>query len=124
MPTFRWSALEAEAIDPQHSSATGSVFRGKKIEAGLVRHPAASAVEPHASPHEQVQSIVKGKARYRVGGEERVLGAGDAVLIRSNTEHSVRFLEDTEVVRFQDVEPAAGGNQEGATGPASSPGTR
>lgn len=77
MPVFKWSGLKQEAVDPEHSSATGSVFRGEKIEVGLVRYPARTEVKPHAGPHEQVQSILKGKAKYRVGGEEKVVGPGE-----------------------------------------------
>lgn len=118
MPAFKWSELEKEAIDPEHSSATGSVFRGEKIEVGLVRHPAGTGVTPHASPHEQVQSILKGRAKYRVGGEEQVVGPGEAVLIRPNTDHAVQVLEDLEVVTFRDVQGGPGASQEGARGTA------
>lgn len=116
MPTFRWSDLEKEVVEPEYSSATGSVFRGEKIEVRLARYPARTEVKPHASPHEQVQSILKGKAKYRVGGEEKVVGPGEAVLIRPNTEHAVQVLEEMEVVSFRDVRPAARAEQEGAPG--------
>lgn len=118
MPAFKWSELEKEAVAPEHSSATGSVFRGEKIEVGRVLYPAATEVKPHASSREQVQSILKGKAKYRVDGEEKVVGPGEAVLIRPNTEHSVQVLEDTEVISFQDAGPAASAKQEGVKGPA------
>jgi hypothetical protein len=51
MPTFRWSELPTEAIDPEHSAATGAVYRGEQLEVALVRYPAGSAVAPHATPH-------------------------------------------------------------------------
>ncbi len=118
MPAFKWGDLKKEAVDPEHSSATGSVFRGEKIEVGLVLYPAGTEVKPHASPHEQVQSILNGQAKYRVGGEEKVVGPGEVVLIRLNTEHSVQILEEMEVVTFTDVQPGSGAQQEGATGTA------
>ena len=118
MPAFTWSGLKQGAVDPEHSSATGAIFRGEKIAAGRYVYPAATEVKSHASPREQVHSILKGKAKYRVGGEERVVGPGEAVLIRPHTEHSVQILEDMEVIGFQDVGPAAGAKQEGAKGPA------
>ncbi len=116
MPAFKWTELKKEAVDPEHSSATGSVFRGEKIEVGRGRHPARTEVRPHASPHEQVQSILKGKAKYRVGGEEKIVGPGEAVLIRPNTDYAVQILEDLEVVTFKDVRPGTGAKQEGARG--------
>lgn len=118
MPAFKWSELKREAVDPEHSSATGPVFRGEKIEVGLVLYPAPAEVNPHANPHEQVQSILKGRAKYRVGGEEKVVGPGEAVLIRPNTDYAVQILEDLEVVTFRDVQPGASTRQEGAPRPA------
>lgn len=118
MPAFRWSELKKEAVDPEHSSATGSVFRGEKIQVGLMVYPAATVVKPHASPREQVQSILKGKAKYRVGGEERVVGPGEAVLIRPKTEYAVQILEDLEVVTFSDVRRGTNARHEGVQGPA------
>ena len=118
MPTFKWSELEREAVDPEHGSVTGAVFRGQKIEVWLVRYPAATELKSHTSPHEQVQSILKGKAKYRVGGEEKVVGPGEAVLIRPDTHSAVQILEDLEVVTFKDVRPAPGATQRGAEGPA------
>lgn len=113
MPTFRWSDLKQEAVDPEHSSATGSVFRGEKIEVARVLYPGGTEVKPHASPHEQVHSILKGKARYRVGREEGLVGPGEAVLISPNAEWAVQILEDLEVVAFQDGHPGAGATHDG-----------
>lgn len=118
MPAFRWSELETEAVDSEHSSGTGAVFRGEKIAVGLVRYPARTEVKPRASPHEQVQSILRGKARYRLGGEEKVVGPGEAVLIRPNTDYAVQVLEDLEVVTFRDVQGETGARPEGARGTA------
>jgi quercetin dioxygenase-like cupin family protein len=83
-----------------------------------VRYPARTEVKPHASPHEQVQSILTGKAKYRVGGKEKVVGPGEAVLIRPNTEHSAQIVEETEVVIFRDARPPASAKQQPATGTA------
>jgi quercetin dioxygenase-like cupin family protein len=103
MPTFRWNELRQERIDGGHSSVTAPVVRGEKIQAARVLYRAGTEVGPHASPHEQIHSIVKGRARYRVRGEEKVIGPGEAVLIEPNTEYALRALEDVEVVAFQDV---------------------
>jgi quercetin dioxygenase-like cupin family protein len=116
MPVFKWSELEKEAVDPEHPSATGSIFRGEKIAVARLLFPAATEVKPHARPHEQVHSIVRGKAKYRVGGDEKVVGSGEAVLIRPNTEHSLHVLEEMEVIGFQDVGPAASAKPKGAKG--------
>ena len=116
MPTFRWSDLASEAIDPEHSAATGRVYRGEQIEVALVRYPAGSRVTPHASPHEQVHSILKGRARFRVGTEEKIIGPGEAVLVRSGVQHAAEILEELEVITLRDAKPD--GAPAGTGGPA------
>ena len=118
MPSFTWSELPEKPLFPEHSRAVGSIFRGEKIAVARVRYPAGSEVTPHASAREQIHSILKGRARYRVGSEEKDIGAGDAVLIRPNVEHAVQILEDLEVIGFHDVGPLATAPPGGAPGPA------
>jgi quercetin dioxygenase-like cupin family protein len=105
MPTFSWSDLKKEAVYPEYSSAMGCVFRGEKIGVARVLHSAGTEVRPHASPHEQVHSILNGKARYRVGREERLVCPGEAVLISPDAEWAIQILEDLEMMAFQDVHP-------------------
>ena len=103
MPAFKWSELQRETVDGPHSPAVAPVYRGQRLAVARVVYAAATAVAPHARAHEQVHSILKGAARYRVGAEERLVGPGDAVLIRSGTEYALRVLEDLEVVVFSEV---------------------
>jgi len=117
MPAFKWSELTQEPIEPEYSSASGSIVRGEKIAVGRYVYPAATEVKPHRSSREEVHSIVKGRAKYRVGGEERVVGPGEAVLIRPNTEYSALVLDEMEVIGFQDVGPLAAVPPGGAKGP-------
>ncbi len=60
------------------------MIRGEKIGVGRFTYPAATEVKPHANPNERIQTILKGRATFRVGGEEKVVGPGEAVLIRPN----------------------------------------
>jgi quercetin dioxygenase-like cupin family protein len=116
MPTFRWSEIPEESLDPEHSEATGRRYRGERIEVALARYPAGSRVASHATPHEQVHSILRGRARFRVGAEERVVGPNEAVLVRPGVPHSAEILDELEAVTFRDVAPGAGGPAAG--GPA------
>ncbi len=118
MPVFRWNEIKREAIDPAHSSATGLVYRGEKIQVALALYPGGTAVKAHVSPAEQVHSILRGKARYRVGREESVVGAGQAVLIRAQTDWEAQILEDLEVVLCKEVKPGEAVAGEGASGTA------
>jgi quercetin dioxygenase-like cupin family protein len=105
MPTFEWSELPVEAIDPEHSSGRGSVYRGESIEVTRATYPAGSRITAHATSHEAVHSILGGRARFRAGGQEQAVGPGDAILVRANALQSAEILDDLEVVTFRDVEP-------------------
>ncbi|HSE95155.1 MAG TPA: cupin domain-containing protein [Methylomirabilota bacterium] len=118
MPTFRWSELVVGAIDPQHSQASGSVYQGESIAVARARYPAGTRITAHATPHEAVHSIITGRARFTVGGEEKAVGAGEAVLVRANVLHSAEILDDLEVVTFRDVKPDPGARPADPTTPA------
>jgi len=105
MPFFKWSELESDFITPSYSQGKGPAIKGAKIEVAFMHYPGGTVANPHAHPNEQVQVILKGKARYRVGGEEKILGPGEAVLIPANTEHEVHILEDMEVINCKDAVP-------------------
>jgi len=105
MPFYKWSEMESDFITPSYSLAKGPAVKGEKIEVAFITYPAGSVANPHAHPNEQVQVVIRGKARYRVGKEEKLLGPGEAVLIPANTEHEVRILEDMEVVNCKNVVP-------------------
>jgi quercetin dioxygenase-like cupin family protein len=64
-----------------------------RIKAGA--HAAA-----HKHPHEQIVFMLSGKMEFRIGGEKRIMEAGDVAVIPGGVEHEGRFPEDTEVVDF------------------------
>jgi len=103
MPFYKWAELESDFITPKYSQGKGPAVKGAKIEVALMNYPAGTIAKTHAHPNEQVQVVLKGKAKYRVGVEEKVLGPGEAVLIPANTEHGVEILEDLEVINCKDV---------------------
>ncbi len=113
MPVFKWSELSRVRIDAEHSSARGAMIRGSKIAGGRHVYPAGIGVTPHTTPHEQILSVVRGRARCRVGEEEKLVGPGEAILIRANTRYSAEILEELEAIGFQDLRPVGGSAQPG-----------
>ena len=87
MPFYKWSQMERSVISPHYSTAEGPTIKGNKIEVGRYRYAAGSGAKPHQHLEEQVINVLAGKVRVRVGGEEGILGPGDAVLVPANTEH-------------------------------------
>src|SRR5262245_17571366 len=118
MPTFTWSQVADEPVAPEESRARAAIVRGERIAVGRYVHPAGSAVEFRAPAAEHIHSILTGRAAYQVGGEERAVGPGEAVLIRPGVPHAIRFLEDTELIGFHEVGPTAGTTPGRSGGPA------
>lgn len=53
-----------------------------------------SVVEEHSHPHEQVGMMLKGKATFWIGGDEKTLGPGDMYRIPGGVRHRVAALEE------------------------------
>lgn len=57
---------------------------------------AQGAVVPmHTHPHEQIGYLSRGRVRFRIGDEEREIGAGDSWIILGNVPHEVTALEES-----------------------------
>ncbi len=103
MPFFKWTDLEGDLITPAYSMGKGPIIKGENTEIALMTYPAGTSAKPHTHPNEQFQILFKGKARYCIGGEERILGPGEVALMPANVEHEIEVLEDLEVVNVKNV---------------------
>jgi quercetin dioxygenase-like cupin family protein len=57
------------------------------------------AVVPlHHHEHEQISTVLEGRLRFLVGGEEREVAAGTTVPLPANVPHLVEALEDSVVL--------------------------
>jgi quercetin dioxygenase-like cupin family protein len=105
MPFFRWSELADETITPKYSTTHGTTVNGGKLSVGLYKIPAGTGAKPHAHPNEQVIAVTKGRMRFRLGTEERILGPGEVVLVPPGVEHQTEALEDVEFFNCKDLVP-------------------
>ena len=103
MPFSRWSELADETITPKYLTTHGATVNGGKLSVGLYKIPAGTGAKPHAHPNEQVIAVTKGRMRFRLGNEERVLGAGEVVLVPPEVEHQTEALEDVEFFNCKDL---------------------
>lgn len=55
-------------------------------------------VPPHVHPHEQVGHVVSGTMRFRIGDEERELGAGDGYAVPGGVLHGATGVTDVVAV--------------------------
>ena len=49
--------------------------------------------------------VLKGKAKLRIGTEEREMGPGEAALMPANVEHQLQVLEDLEIINCKSIVP-------------------
>ena len=82
--------------------ATREIFPGVTIHAcacdkmmlSYVELKPGAVVEEHSHPHEQVGYLLEGRARFFIGGEEKVLVKGDRWRIPGGVKHRVIALEE------------------------------
>jgi quercetin dioxygenase-like cupin family protein len=67
---------------------------GEQMMLSLAELEPHAVVERHSHPHEQVGMVIRGRARFLVGEEERVLAAGDMYFIPGGVEHRVEAFEE------------------------------
>jgi quercetin dioxygenase-like cupin family protein len=85
---------------PEEMSAH-TIFPGVRIRTCSAEHMMLSLVEldpqavvqEHSHPHEQVGILLQGRMLFTIGGEEKVLQAGDMWRIPGNVRHRVVVLE-------------------------------
>ena len=77
--------LETSILTGLHSEKMMMV-----LNATLPRH----TVPLHSYPHEQIGMIYRGKAKLRIGNEERVVKKGDFYRIPANVPHSDTTIGD------------------------------
>jgi quercetin dioxygenase-like cupin family protein len=57
-----------------------------------------AVVPAHEHPNEQIATVLEGRVRFTVDGEERVLEAGTTVPLAANVPHEVEALVDSVVL--------------------------
>ena len=65
-------------------------FWGEKQLLSLVELDANITLPKHSHPHEQSTFVLEGELEFHLGGETRLLQAGDLVIIPGGIEHFVK----------------------------------
>jgi len=104
MAFYKWDDLKGDLITPKYSTAFGPNIAGEKMEVGLFTFPANTEAKPHAHPNEQFMIVLKGRAKWTVGDEEKILGPGEVVYNPPNVLHGIQVLdEDLEVINCKSI---------------------
>ncbi len=65
-----------------------------------------ATVPTHSHPHEQIGMVYAGKAKMRIGNEDRVVKKGDFCIMPPNVEHEATCLGDESFVMLDIFYPA------------------
>jgi len=92
---FRWDDMPRETLNPLLDRR---LVTGERLMLAHVYLKKGCVVPRHSHENEQVTYILEGALRFWLGeapGEERVLRAGEVLVIPSNLPHMAEALEDT-----------------------------
>ena len=89
--------------DVQLRKALGVTFKtlatGTNIMCTVMYYEKGNVVPFHKHPSEQVEYVVEGRLRLKIGNEDLgIIQAGDSYIIRGNMLHSLEALEKSVVV--------------------------
>ncbi|MCE5308305.1 MAG: cupin domain-containing protein [Acidobacteriales bacterium] len=88
---YEWSQIAAEQMTPQ---LTRQVIYGENMTVARICIEAGVVVAEHHHISEEFLLLEQGKARLSIGGEEKLIAAGQVIRIPSNTAHKFVAIED------------------------------
>ena len=92
MQHYDWNLLEEEPLNPLLGR---KMMHGQNVTVARIRLRRGAVVPMHSHPNEQISMVESGALRFAISGEERILRAGEAVVIPSDAPHMVEALEDS-----------------------------
>ena len=95
MPLYSWNSMEQEQLNPRVGrkaifSENMTIARLELLKDGVVPE--------HSHVHEQITMVESGALKFRLGGAEQIVRAGEVLTIPPHLPHSVEVLEDSVVV--------------------------
>ena len=95
MPLRRW---QDEPIEELTSLIGRQVVHTETMTVARIHLRAGAVVPGHEHPNEQVATVLEGRLRFVVGGEEQVVATGESMFVPSGVPHEVEALEDSLVL--------------------------
>ena len=92
---MRWAEEPIEDMTP---SIGRQVVHTETMTIARIYLRAGAFVPSHEHPHEQVASVLEGRLRFVVGGEEKEVAAGESMVVPGGVSHEVEALEDSLVL--------------------------
>ena len=89
---YNWGEIPEEQMNP---SISRQVIHGENVTVARIRLQKGAIVPLHQHVSEQISMLERGRARFVICGEERIVQAGETVTIPPNAPHLVEALEDS-----------------------------
>ncbi len=96
-----WDAIPVEQIG---IGITRQMVVGQSIMVCRLKFDPFVVTPEHSHPHEQMTIVMKGKVKFILGTEERIVSAGDILQFPSNHWHGATML-DEEVILLDIFSP-------------------
>jgi quercetin dioxygenase-like cupin family protein len=96
-----WSKVESRTIN---EGIRRQMVIGQKIMVCRFTFDPFVVTPEHTHPHEQITLVMKGKAKFTISGEERIVKEGDILHFPSHNLHGATML-DEEVVLIDIFSP-------------------
>jgi len=92
MQIYQWNQVEKEQLNPNFSR---QVIHGDTITVARVYLRKGCFVPEHSHHNEQISIMEEGALKFVLGGQEKVVRAGEVLRIPANLPHSAEALEDS-----------------------------
>ena len=87
-----WSQIPEEQLNAVISR---QMIHGETMTVARLHLRKGALVPLHQHPNEQISMVERGRLRFVIAGEERIVQGGDMVTIPPNAPHLVEALEDS-----------------------------
>jgi quercetin dioxygenase-like cupin family protein len=95
MEPFAWDAAPVEQLNDRIGR---QMLNGDAMTLARIILASGAVVPEHEHENEQIATVVSGRLRFWLAGEEAVLGPGESLLIPGHATHRVEALEDSVVL--------------------------
>lgn len=95
MEVQRW---HEEPVDQLNPSIGRQMIHTETMTLARILLSKGAVVPSHQHENEQIATVLEGRLRFTVGGEEQEVVAGESIPVPANVPHEVEALEDSIVM--------------------------
>lgn len=92
MERYHWESAPVEALN---ASIGRQVLHSESMTVARLYLKKGAAVPEHSHVNEQISTMLSGRLRFVIAGEEVILQAGESIVIPPNVPHSAEAVEDS-----------------------------